>query len=263
MNQYLVDKLKEGRLNKGLKQSDVTKLTGIKNTTLSNYENGNTEPDMDTFLNLCNLYELDYAEIIREAYGYRIPGIEISVTKSDLDYIKKYRSLDAPGREIVDFVLDREAARSQQIAELEKRPAAVVEFHPRSDTGARMVKYFRSVSAGGGVFILGNESASQICISDPDWDDRIDYVINVAGDSMKPDYCDGDKVKVSQRVEMFHGDVGIFVINGSAYIKEYGENELISRNPEYPNISIAEYDNIVCMGKVLGKLEHGYEIFSD
>lgn len=50
---------------------------------------------------------------------------------------------------------------------------------------------------------------------------------------------------ISQRLEMQHGDVGIFVVNGKAYIKEYGETELISRNPDSPNIKIAEYDNIV------------------
>lgn len=54
--------------------------------------------------------------------------------------------------------------------------------------------------------------------------------------------------------EMQYGDVGIFVINGSAYIKEYGKDELISRNPDFDNISVSEYDNIVCMGKVIGKL---------
>lgn len=80
---------------------------------------------------------------------------------------------------------------------------------------------------------------------------------------MEPDYHDGDNVMVSQRVEMRHGDVGIFVVNGKAYIKEYGETELISRNPDSPNIKIAEYDNIVCMGKVVGRLEGSYEIISD
>jgi len=49
---------------------------------------------------------------------------------------------------------------------------------------------------------------------------------------------------------------------GKAYIKEYGETELISRNPDSPNIKIAEYDNIVCMGKVVGRLEEPYEIIS-
>ena len=50
---------------------------------------------------------------------------------------------------------------------------------------------------------------------------------------------------VSQCVEMKYGDVGIFVVNGSAYIKEYGQTELISRNPEFPNIQVNESDNIV------------------
>ena len=71
---------------------------------------------------------------------------------------------------------------------------------------------------------------------------------------MEPDYHDGDIVLVSQRVEMYHGDVGIVIINNKAYIKEYGKTELVSRNPDAPNIQISEYDNIVCMGKVIGKL---------
>ena len=40
MNEYLVTKLKEGRINKGLKQSDVAIKIGVKGNTLSNYENG-------------------------------------------------------------------------------------------------------------------------------------------------------------------------------------------------------------------------------
>ena len=70
---------------------------------------------------------------------------------------------------------------------------------------------------------------------------------------MEPDYYDGDIVLVSQKVELKHGDVGIFIINNDAYIKEYDETELISRNQDSPNITISEYDNIVCMGKVVGK----------
>lgn len=80
---------------------------------------------------------------------------------------------------------------------------------------------------------------------------------------MLPDYCDGDKVLVSQRTEMRHGDVGIFVVNGNVYIKEYGTDELISRNPDSPNIKIAEYDNIVCMGKVIGKIKGPFQIIED
>lgn len=55
----------------------------------------------------------------------------------------------------------------------------------------------------------------------------------------------------------------ISLMCGNAHIKEYGETELISRNPDADNIWISEYDNIVCMGKVVGKLEGPYEIISD
>ena len=80
---------------------------------------------------------------------------------------------------------------------------------------------------------------------------------------LKVDYKDGDNVMVSQHMELDYGDIGIFIVNGKAYIKEYGETELISRNPDYPNIIVHEADNIVCMGKVIGKLEGKYEIISN
>lgn len=114
MNAYLIAQLKQGRLNKGLKQSDVTKLTGIKNTTLSNYENGITEPDIDTFLRLCELYHLNYAAILAEAYGLKISGTDFNIKPSEMEHIEKYRKLDDFGRETVDMIIDREINRTTQ-----------------------------------------------------------------------------------------------------------------------------------------------------
>ena len=105
MNEYLIKKLKEGRMNKGLKQSDVTQITGIKNTTLSNYENGVTEPDMDTFLQLCELYELDFVSIIEEAYGINTPNKDFSPTSSEIEFLKQYRALDEESKELVNSVI--------------------------------------------------------------------------------------------------------------------------------------------------------------
>ncbi len=118
MKSYLYQKLKEGRLNKGLKQSDVTKLLGIKNTTLSNYENGITEPDMDTFLKLCQLYDLDYAVLLSEAYGYPLSAHFAEIEESSMDLIKKYISLDADSRETVTYILDREVKNTNARAQM-------------------------------------------------------------------------------------------------------------------------------------------------
>lgn len=257
MNEYLVSKLKEGRINKGLKQSDVTQFTGIKNTTLSNYENGITEPDIDTFLQLCELYELDYAGILAEAYGLSVQGEDFKIRPSEIEVAKKYRfiSTHSPdGARVVDTVLNREYAIAEQLKEATAPPVTMIEFQTRSDGERRLIEYFRSASAGTGIFILGNEVTDQIEIPNTPENCKVDFAIKVSGDSMKPDYADGDVVLVSQKAELHHGDVGIFIINNKAYIKEYGEDELISRNPAAENIPISEYDNIVCMGKVIGKL---------
>ena len=123
MNKYLVSQLKKGRLDKGLKQSDVSKEPGIKNTTLSNYENGVTEPDMDTFLTLCELYELDFVSLMEEAYGIKVPGKNFHIKPSEMELLERYNSLDEHGKEMVDFTLEKEYERS--IAEKKKNDNVV------------------------------------------------------------------------------------------------------------------------------------------
>lgn len=108
MHQYLIDKIKEGRKNKGLKQSDVFELTGIKPNTISNYENGVSEPDIDTYLLLCKIYDLDYSNILETAYNLKSYSNVIHLDGNEQEHIKKYRSLNNDGKEIVDMILNRE-----------------------------------------------------------------------------------------------------------------------------------------------------------
>lgn len=109
MNLILINQLKEGRVKKGWKQSDVEEMTGIKKNTLSNYENGVSEPDMDTFAKLCNLYDLDCAALLEEAYG--LAKNEIVLKEAEKEIIKKYRSLDDYGKKAVITTLDHEVER--------------------------------------------------------------------------------------------------------------------------------------------------------
>lgn len=47
-----------------LTQMDVMNLTGINNKTLSGYENGVSEPDLQTFSTLLKLYNLSADEVL-------------------------------------------------------------------------------------------------------------------------------------------------------------------------------------------------------
>ncbi|MDE7203121.1 MAG: helix-turn-helix domain-containing protein [Lachnospiraceae bacterium] len=252
MNELLVDRLKNARAESGLKQQEVAEKLGIKANTISNWEQGRTEPDIDTFVKLCNIYQIDCSSLLSDVYAFKRIGSDISL--SEYDHIKKYRSLDDMGKSHIDYELNREVKRVEKMQSLESAQSAVIEFHGNGDDTNRLLEYFRSASAGTGVFILGNEASEQIAIPNTPENQYADFAIGVDGNSMEPDYHDGDIVLVSQKLEMNHGDIGIFIINNRAYIKEYGETELISRNPAAKNVTISEYDNIVCMGKVIGKL---------
>lgn len=139
MNEYLVSQLKKGRLDKGLKQSDVSKKTGIKNTTLSNYENGITEPDMDTFLSLCELYELDFVSLMEEAYGIKIPGKNFHIKPSEIELLEKYNNLDDHGKEIVNFSLNKETERIEKYGKLGE-----VSHHVTSSQCSLISYYFKN-----------------------------------------------------------------------------------------------------------------------
>lgn len=69
MNQQLIDLLKNARLQKGLKQEEVANVLGVKKNTISNYETGKSEPDIDSFITMCNIYGIDYANAMKLAYG--------------------------------------------------------------------------------------------------------------------------------------------------------------------------------------------------
>ena len=50
-----------------------------------------------------------------------------------------------------------------------------------------------------------------------------DFGIRVSGDSMLPRYVSGQIVFVEQCKELYPGEIGVFVYNGNAYIKQYQE----------------------------------------
>lgn len=66
-------------------------------------------------------------------------------------------------------------------------------------------------------------------------------------------FKDGDLVYVQKRQIVETGEIGVFFYNNECYIKEAGEDGLISHNARYKMIPGTE--RIQCIGKVLGKVE--------
>ena len=253
MNKYIIEKLKEGRSNANLKQSEVAKKLGVKANTLSNYENGVSEPDIDTFCALCDIYKLDPSDILGEAYGLSVQGESFKIKPSEIDHIKKYRNLDPHGKEIIEIILQKELERSTAEQKPEsKSPSTTAEIIPM-----RFLSYYQKMaSAGNGEFLFSDIPTEVIAVPDTALSRKADFVIGVNGQSMEDTYFDGDKVLVEKTHTVPIGKIGIFVRGNECFIKEAGRDRLISHNEDkeqYPDI-IPDERRIDTIGIVLGKV---------
>ena len=159
----LGERIKYSRESKGLLQSELAILIGVKSSgVISNWEKDINKPDAEKIVKLCDVLDIS-ASFLLDYYGKS----SFEAKPAEINHIKKYRALDPHGRETVDIVLDRETSRvkslqekDSRIAELEASSAAIIELPTRS--GSRhLAEYFHDASAGGGIFILGNEAASK------------------------------------------------------------------------------------------------------
>lgn len=105
------EKLKIARTEAGLKQTELARQLNTTGNTISNWENNVSKPDLDTLSYICGILHVNASFFLQPT----LPEDEVSIT--ELKIIKKYRDLDAHGREMVDFTLEKEYERSKALEE--------------------------------------------------------------------------------------------------------------------------------------------------
>lgn len=113
--------------------------------------------------------------------------------------------------------------------------------------------YSLAVSAGTGQFLDGeNYEMVEVGAEVPE---GANFGVRVAGDSMEPEYHDGQIVWVRQQRSLMTGETGIFLYDGCAYLKRLAAGEdrmaLRSLNPAYADIMISPELPLRVLGKVL------------
>lgn len=111
--------------------------------------------------------------------------------------------------------------------------------------------YSLPVSAGTGVDLDGCEKG-MLKVEENPLTLKANFALRVSGNSMEPVFKNGDIVLIASQPSVDIGEIGIFILNGEGYIKEFGGDCLISLNPDYDDIPLNEYDSIYCRGKVIG-----------
>ena len=86
-----MNRIKELREDRDLRQSDVSKVTGIDQRTLSNYETGKTNPDSFAIIKLAEFFSVstDYLLGVNKSVENTVDSIieRINTIKAQLDEI--------------------------------------------------------------------------------------------------------------------------------------------------------------------------------
>lgn len=230
------ERLKSIREKTGMNKKDFATYLGLKYTTYNNYETEAREPASDFLILISEKFDVSIDYI----FGLKKEGIvehSYQLKSSEFNIIEKYRKLSPHGKEVVDFILEKEYEHSLEC------------IIPDSTT--RFVPYFyRLASAGTGQIIFDTPPTKSIEI--PSAYTNVDYALGVNGDSMSPDYEDGDTLLVEMTNSIEKGDIGIFQVDNMCYVKKLGNGELISINKNYENIKLNETSS--CLGRVVDKL---------
>lgn len=230
-------KIKELREQHGLTQQQTADKLNLVLSTYRSYETGTREPSIEMLVMLSELYDVSIDYILDHQPK------PVMLSPAEQEHIKKYRTLNGHGKYMVDTILNLEYKSSQELPEEEVIQTNCIV----------LTMYEDAVSAGTGEF-LNDGRCVEITVDETPLTERADFVLRVAGDSMQPTYYDGDKVLVENTEELRYGDIGIFILNGEGYIKEYRSEGLYSHNEKYGIIKVTDDDNCRVVGKVIGKI---------
>lgn len=196
----------------------------VTNQAICKWENGATLPNAKQFIILCAALGID--DIMGEFTGGKRGA---------------YAGLDGAGR--------RKMQEYRQLLIDSGR------YSPRGEAApVRMLPlYSLAVSAGTGQFLDGENY--EMVEAGAEVPEGSNFGVRVAGDSMEPRYHDGEVIWVRQQRSLMTGEIGIFLYDGCAYLKQLvaGDEALAlhSLNPKYADIVISPELPLRVLGKVL------------
>lgn len=239
--------IKEVRKSKKLTQKKLAELTGFKQNTISNHENGNRQLDEKDIRIYAQALEVSPQYLFDLA---KPSSIEITPTTSPIQSI--YDQLEPPRQVKVLTYAERQLdeQKNEDKTKINEVSEKVVQLYGYD-------YYDHAASAGTGQY-LNDVRVERIELP---VDVDADFVIPIKGDSMEPDYHDGDLVFIQTSVDLNDGVIGVFNYNGEAYIKQLvidtEQSYLHSLNPAYKDMPITPETDFRIIGEVVDIYREG------
>ena len=240
---YIGAKIKEFRLKRNLTQKELAKLVSVGDTTIANYEKGFRSPKKDTMFDLANAFNISIDDLF--------PPIQNDSSSNTPQIQTIYDELTPPRQNKVLNYAERQLKEQKNEEETKGNEVSeAIQLYSYD-------YYDHPASAGTGQY-LNDVQVERIELP---VDIDADFVIPIKGDSMEPDYHDGDLVFIQTSVDLNDGVIGVFNYNGDAYIKQLVIDKeqayLHSLNPSYKDMPITPETDFRIIGEVVDLYREG------
>ena len=236
----LAQNIKYYRKLSGLTQKELAKKLSVAPTAISAWEVGRNQPLMNNIEQMSAIFGIKKSLLLGEDFSNQID-------KSISPIQSIYNQLEEPRQEKVLTYAERQLdeQRNEEETKINEVSEKVVQLYGYD-------YYDHAASAGTGQY-LNDVRVERIELP---VDIDADFVIPIKGDSMEPDYHDGDLVFIQTSVDLNDGVIGVFNYNGEAYIKQLvidtEQSYLHSLNPDYKDMPITPETDFRIIGEVVG-----------
>ncbi|HEV3947939.1 TPA: XRE family transcriptional regulator, partial [Streptococcus pneumoniae] len=237
--------IKEVRKSKKLTQKKLAELTGFKQNTISNHENGNRQLDEKDIRIYAQALEVSPQYLFDLA---KPSSIEIIPTTSPIQTI--YDELEPPRQGKVLNYAKRQLKeqRNEEETKINEVSENIIRLDDYRQTTYRRVTGV--VSAGSGS-IQDDDLDMEVSFYEDEIPDDYDAIAYVVGNSMEPKIKNGDYLFIKNTQQVDYNTIGIFQVDGANYVKKLRQGYLESLNPDYEDIHLDESNDIRTIGEVV------------
>ena len=228
--------LKYLRKKYGMEQVELASKLGRKSgSTISEWEKGSYTPKIKVLAQIANIFHVDLDDLMNK--DLTCDSVVHPTQPSLLTQITDTKLHEPRQKKVLTFAQD-------QLDEQEGRVEEVLSYYDFTCYGA--------VSAGTGEWLEEEQKEKVSLPSSIVPHHPFDFVLRVNGDSMEPLFKNHEYVFVKKVDEVRNGQIGVFIVDGEAYLKKvYVEKDhlrLVSLNKAYDDLVFDDKNEIKAVG---------------
>ncbi|PTF03730.1 transcriptional regulator [Staphylococcus devriesei] len=232
-NRIIANNIRKYIKESKMTQKQLAELIGITPSTLSDYLNLRSNPSHGVIQKIADVFGIVKSDIDTT---YKESN-DITTIYNQLTPIRQHNVLDYANHQ-----LELQTSTDDNVIDLDT--------YKNENTTLTDVNGYVSAGTGEQIF-----DEPKFKVSVKGYVPPHDLALQVNGNSMEPMFSDKEIIFVEKSNNIKNGQIGVFIINGEAYVKKVhvGEDRLtlVSLNKDYRDLHFYENEGVRLVGKVI------------